>query len=147
MICSQCNRENPEGSKFCSYCGAVISQVVVTSSSSTGQTKKCPYCSEIIFVDAKKCKHCGEILDPILKASRVPPKSLPPQRLWNPGIAALLSLIIPGAGQMYRGNIGIGILWLIFVTIGYFMFIIPGIILHLICIITAASGDPYTEGG
>ena len=26
------------------------------------KTKKCPYCSEEILVDAKKCKHCGEYL-------------------------------------------------------------------------------------
>jgi len=26
-------------------------------------TKKCPFCSEDILVDAKKCKHCNEFLD------------------------------------------------------------------------------------
>ena len=27
--------------------------------------------------------------------------------------------------------------------IGYFLFVIPGVIMHLICIFAAASGDPY----
>ena len=56
----------------------------------------------------------------------------------NPGVAAVLSLVIPGAGQMYQGRIGAGLLWLIFVVLGYAMFIVPGLILHLICIFKAA---------
>ncbi len=27
------------------------------------KTKKCPFCSRLITVDAMKCKHCGEVLD------------------------------------------------------------------------------------
>jgi TM2 domain-containing membrane protein YozV len=67
----------------------------------------------------------------------------PKYQKWSPGVAAVLSLIIPGVGQMYKGDVVIGILWLIFVPIGYFFLFIPGLILHLICIITAATGDPY----
>jgi TM2 domain-containing membrane protein YozV len=63
-------------------------------------------------------------------------------RKWSPGVAAVLSLVIPGAGQMYRGKVGIGLLWLLFVLGGYALFVIPGVILHLICIVSAASGDP-----
>lgn len=62
---------------------------------------------------------------------------------WSTGTAVLLSFIIPGAGQMYKGNIIQGILWLIITSIGYLFFVIPGIILHIICIATAASGNPY----
>ncbi|MFD2034633.1 hypothetical protein ACFSKL_07535 [Belliella marina] len=70
---------------------------------------------------------------------------MPPnfERKWSPGIAALLSFIIPGAGQMYKGDIGTGIVWFFFVVLGYFFLIVPGIVLHLICIVTAASGDPF----
>jgi TM2 domain-containing membrane protein YozV len=63
-------------------------------------------------------------------------------RKWSPGIAAVLSLVIPGAGQMYKGNVGGGLLWLVVVIAGYMAFVIPGLVLHLICIVTAASGDP-----
>lgn len=27
------------------------------------ETKKCPYCGELILVTARKCKHCGEWLE------------------------------------------------------------------------------------
>jgi len=116
--------------------------------SDSTETKKCPYCAESISVDAIKCKHCGEILDNDLKASRQqqgPTIVMPEQKIrkWSPGIAALLSFLIPGAGQMYKGNVGSGLAWLVFVVIGYFLLFIPGIILHLICIFAAASGDPY----
>jgi tetratricopeptide (TPR) repeat protein len=68
-----------------------------------------------------------------------------PARLWNPGVAGLLSLVIPGAGQMYRGKVGAGLLWLVCVPLGYLL-IIPGLALHVICIFNAALGDPTVDG-
>jgi hypothetical protein len=69
------------------------------------------------------------------RASRtVRSDEIPPARKWSPGVAALLSLLIPGAGQMYKGQ-GVNGLT------GYLL-IVPGLILHICCIFGAASGDP-----
>jgi TM2 domain-containing membrane protein YozV len=89
---------------------------------------QCPECKKEISDSAQTCPNCGFAI--------VRPKK------WSPGLAALFSLIIPGAGQMYRGKVGTGLLWLVFVIMGYVFFIVPGIILHLVCIFSAAAGDP-----
>jgi hypothetical protein len=44
---------------------------------------------------------------------------------------------------MYKGQVFNGLVWLVVVVIGYVVFVIPGLVLHLFCIIGAASGDPY----
>jgi TM2 domain-containing membrane protein YozV len=56
--------------------------------------------------------------------------------------AAVLSLLIPGAGQIYKGKTGIGIAWLVFTVLGYLTLVLPGMLLHFICIFHAASMEP-----
>lgn len=58
---------------------------------------------------------------------------------YSRGTAAVLSLFIPGAGQMYKGQVFNGLCWFLIVGVGY-IFIIPGVVLHLFCILGAASG-------
>jgi TM2 domain-containing membrane protein YozV len=64
-------------------------------------------------------------------------------RQWSPGVAAVLSLVIPGAGQMYKGQVLNGLAWLVVVVLGYAFFIAPGVVLHVLCIVGAASGNPF----
>jgi TM2 domain-containing membrane protein YozV len=70
----------------------------------------------------------------------------PPVQRWSPGLAAVLSFFVPGLGQLYKGQILNGIVWFFMVGLGYVALILPGLLLHLFCIIGAASGDPWTEG-
>lgn len=64
------------------------------------------------------------------------------EQRWNPIIAGLLSAFIPGLGQLYKSQLLIGIVWFIAVGLGYVLFIFPGVILHVLCIIFAAIGKP-----
>lgn len=105
---------------------------------------KCPECGRAVSSAAANCPQCGY---PIQLPQPAPVGNAggqrPPQPKWNKGVAALLSLIIPGAGQMYKGQVGNGLVWLVFVVIVYAAFNALGLILHLLCIFGAASGDPY----
>ena len=55
----------------------------------------------------------------------------------------VLSLFLPGLGQVYKGQPINGLVWLVLTIIGYVLFIVPGLILHLCCVIGAGMGDPY----
>lgn len=35
----------------------------------TPDTAQCPFCAELVSLQARKCKHCGELLDPVLRAA------------------------------------------------------------------------------
>lgn len=59
-------------------------------------------------------------------------------RQASPLLAAVLSLVVPGAGQLYTGNPLSALLWFVLVGAGYTL-ILPGIFLHLFCIAAAAS--------
>ncbi len=57
----------------------------------------------------------------------------------NAAVAGVLSLIVPGAGQLYAGHPLSAVLWFVAVSIGYLLLIVPGVILHALCIAQAAS--------
>src|SRR5712691_8410208 len=46
MTCSQCQRENPEGAKFCNACGARLASV-------------CPTCGQVNPPGSRFCNECG----------------------------------------------------------------------------------------
>jgi len=94
----------------------------------------CPECRRQVSSQALACPACGY---PITQPAPLPVASV---KSWNPGVAALLSLIIPGAGQIYKGQVLNGLVWLVLVVVGYILYIIPGIVLHMFCIFGAASG-------
>ncbi len=58
-------------------------------------------------------------------------------RKKSSSLAAFLSFLLPGAGQMYGGKIGKGIIRLIAGILGYCLWVVPGIIIHLCAIVNA----------
>lgn len=95
------------------------------------------------------------------------------RKRFNPLVAAILSFLVPGLGQLYKGQPINGLVWFVVVGIVYGIFFVPGmiavgasvasgnshaaevvsdiarfwsvpgLIVHICCIIGAASGDPY----
>ena len=131
-----------------------------------GQTTRCRFCSEVILVGAKKCKHCHEYLDDVMRDMHVRNQALgqlgsalvpvaqqqQQQQLMqlqqqqqmmqmsssSSTQAALLSFFVPGLGLMCSGRVPAGLLWMMFTCLGYVCFIVPGIVLHILCVINAA---------
>ena len=58
-------------------------------------------------------------------------------RKKSPGLAAFISFLLPGTGQMYGGKVGKGIIWLIAGVLGYWLWVVPGVIIHICCIVNA----------
>lgn len=90
----------------------------------------CPSCGKGISKSAFSCPSCGH---PIKEQ----PAPQAAKRESSQGGAAVLSFFFPGVGQIYKGFIFAGLAWMALVAFGYFMFIIPGIILHIICVLEA----------
>lgn len=59
------------------------------------------------------------------------------RRTFNPLVAGVLSFFVPGLGQLYKGQWIAAILWFCVTAAGYWFFVIPGVVLHIVCIITA----------
>src|SRR5690606_21589762 len=55
------------------------------------------------------------------------PLELETRQAPSPAAAAVLSMIVPGAGQLYAGRPISGITWFALVTMGYLLLIVPGI--------------------
>lgn len=64
--------------------------------------------------------------------------SVPMVPLASPTLAVVLSLFVPGAGHLYAGRVLAGLLWFLVVSAGYAL-ILPGLVLHLFSMVSAAS--------
>jgi TM2 domain-containing membrane protein YozV len=60
---------------------------------------------------------------------------------WNRGVAAVLSLVFPGIGQAYKGQVFNALAWLVVAGGAYYFNPLLGIVMHVLCIVGAASGD------
>ena len=71
------------------------------------------------------------------------PKAVWRSLLFASALAMAISLVWAGLGQIYRGELVSGIVWMILTPLGYLCFIIPGLILHLLCIIFAGKAGVF----
>jgi len=59
------------------------------------------------------------------------------RRAPAPGIAAVLSVLLPGLGQVYTGRLLAGALWFLATGLAYWAVLLPGFLVHALCIWSA----------
>lgn len=64
----------------------------------------------------------------------------------HPGIAAVLSVLVPGLGQVYTGRLAAGAVWFLVTTFCYWAVLLPGFIAHALCVWFAYQGAKDWEG-
>ena len=102
--------------------------------------KKCPFCAEEIQDEAIKCKHCGEALTLKKEINTNSAQKIKEGGGCGPMIC---SLLICGSGQMIKGQVGRGLLFMLFaIIIGAltsWIFCLGAIIVIIISVIDASS--------
>ena len=66
-----------------------------------------------------------------------------PARAPSPGVAAVLSVLIPGLGQLYAGRLFAGVMWFLGTAFAYWAILVPGFIAHALCIWSAYQSARY----
>ena len=64
-------------------------------------------------------------------------------RAPSPGIAAVLSVFIPGLGQVYAGRLLAGGLWFLGTALAYSAVLLPGFLVHAVCVWSAYKSSVY----
>lgn len=62
------------------------------------------------------------------------------RRSPSPGIAAVLSVLIPGLGQVYNGRLMSGACWFLAASFGYWAILVPGLLIHAASVWCAYRG-------
>ena len=69
-----------------------------------------------------------------------------PARPPSPGIAAVLSVVIPGLGQVYAGRLLAGGIWFLAIAVAYWAILLPGFLVHALCIWSAYRSAKDWQG-
>ena len=139
-VCSACGRHAPADAQWCPACGRYLTGPAQGSNSQTPPssgyqgyqeraTKYCSNCAASIDARAEICPKCGVRVAP----APVNYAYCPPPKTKSEGLAAVLSFLIPGLGQMYNGEIGKGVMILLgCILLGFLSFLIVPIVILVV---------------
>lgn len=134
--CRNCGSELISGGEFCQKCGTKVAEPSIPPQGSGYATKHCVNCGAQMDARAEICPKCGVRVAPTPSFQNQPAQPYPPyqaaQPLKSPGLAAVLSLIIPGLGQIYNGEIGKG---LAMVIVSIIMWVLVWLLIPFLVII------------
>ena len=103
----------------------------------------CPECQKNISDKAQDCPNCGNPMQHWTGVNQTPTVTqtviVTPGR--NTAIAVLLSILIPGLGQLSKGQPMNGIVWFLGVIFCYAMNVAFGVVVHIACVMGAGMGS------
>lgn len=130
VTCQSCGFEVEDGSKFCKHCGSEI--IVEEETVDSNETKFCANCGFEMPKSTKFCPECGSSTDSAPKVVNNVNNSVVSSDK-NPVLAAILSFLIVGLGQIYLGLNKKGIILFVAAVIsGFLMLVIIGWITWLL---------------
>ena len=139
--CQNCGEEVVDGAKFCKNCGA---EIIVEEASETG-TKFCSNCGFEMPKATKFCPECGNATSMVPQVANSTTATVL-RSDKSPGLAALLSFLIIGLGQVYLGLTKKGIILFVLAIIsGILIFVLIGWIIWVLVWVYAIY-DAYNSG-
>jgi TM2 domain-containing membrane protein YozV len=61
----------------------------------------------------------------------------------SPGLSAVFSVLLPGLGQVYSGRLLAGALWFLATSLSYWAILLPGFLVHALCVWSAYQSARY----
>ena len=143
VTCKSCGSEVDDGAKFCKNCGSEI--IIEEENVDDNGIKFCANCGFKMPKSTKFCPECGTATDGVPRVTNNAGGAVS-NTDKSPGLAAVLSFLIVGLGQIYLGLTKKGIILFIAALIsGFLTLIIIGWITFLIVWVYAIY-DAYNSG-